>query len=405
MSESMTPRVFVSAVSSDLRSARKVVNDALTRIECLPIEESVFGTEYGPIREMIARKIESCQAVIHLVGRDYGGEPDSRTLPAGQPRRSWTQIEYDLAKEQKRKLYLLVCDDAFPFDSTAVPDPADKSALQLAHRQAVLADQHLWHTVRTLDELQRQIENLKVPLDVVRAELRRQQIRHRLVTSLVASAIVLVLVGVIYGVSQLGKKVEQTGGQVAAVGKDVKLAEKQVGELPGKIEEAQQETVRQLTDPAALAETIRKQIRATVEEKIKALPDEKGRGRRIAEIEQERDLALGRVEDLIKLIQEGLKEGASPVFQGATDILQKEGTDEALVYLDSRRRSTLDTARRHAEQAKTAQARAVAEKEQRNQTLGALVLEARSRAAGNQTPVATGSRTSRTSGRTGPRLV
>ena len=180
MSHPLIPRVFVSAASSDLRSARKVVNDALTRIECLPIEESVFGTEYGPIREMIARKIESCQAVIHLVGRDYGGEPDSRTLPAGQPRRSWTQIEYDLAKEQKpkQKLYLLVCDDVFPFDPLAIPEPADKTTQQLAHRQAVLADLPLWHTVRTLDELQRQIENLKVPLDEIRAELHRQQVRQ-----------------------------------------------------------------------------------------------------------------------------------------------------------------------------------------------------------------------------------
>ena len=94
MSQTLTPRVFVSAASSDLRSARQVVNAALTRIECLPIEESVFGTEYGPIRDMLARKIASCQAVIHLVGRDYGGEPAPQTLPAGQPLRSWTQTDY-----------------------------------------------------------------------------------------------------------------------------------------------------------------------------------------------------------------------------------------------------------------------------------------------------------------------
>lgn len=68
MTQSLTPRVFVSAVSSDLRSARKVVNDALTRIECLPVEESVFGTEYGEIREMISRKIKSCQAGMALPG-------------------------------------------------------------------------------------------------------------------------------------------------------------------------------------------------------------------------------------------------------------------------------------------------------------------------------------------------
>ena len=69
------PRVFVSAVSSDLRSARKVVNEALTQIHCLPVEESIAGTEYGRIRELLQRRIDPCDAVIHLVGRDYGGEP------------------------------------------------------------------------------------------------------------------------------------------------------------------------------------------------------------------------------------------------------------------------------------------------------------------------------------------
>ncbi len=164
MSQPITPRVFVSAVSSDLGSApggRRRVE----RIECLPVEESVFGTEYGPIRELLHRKIASCQAVVHLVGRDYGGEPDPQTLPVGQPRRSWTQIEYDLAKQLQKKLYILVCDDAFAFDSPTRPEPEEKADLQAAHRQAVLADEHLWHTVHDPDGLRRQVENLKVPLD------------------------------------------------------------------------------------------------------------------------------------------------------------------------------------------------------------------------------------------------
>ena len=134
MSQPITPRVFVSAVSSDLTSARRVVAEALTRIECLPVEEAVLGTEYGPIRDMLRRKIESCDAVVHVVGRDYGGEPDPQTRPAGQPRRSWTQIEYDLARQLRKKLYLLVCDDAFPYDSPPDPELADKAALQAAHR-------------------------------------------------------------------------------------------------------------------------------------------------------------------------------------------------------------------------------------------------------------------------------
>ncbi len=152
---------------------------------------------------------------------------------------------------------------------------------------------------------------------------------------------------------------------------------RQQQETEKRIEHAQDNIVQALTDPATLAETIRKQIHATADDKIKMLPDVRGRWQKVAEIEKERDLALGRVDDLIKLIQDGLKEGASPVFQRATEILQKEGTDEALAYLESSRPSTLELARRHADQAKTAQARAEVEKVQRNKTLQALVLEAK----------------------------
>ena len=82
---SVIPRVFVSAVSSDLPSARKVVNEALTQIDCLPVEESLAGTEYGRIRELLQRWIDPCDAVIHLVGRDYGGEPAPRSARVSGP--------------------------------------------------------------------------------------------------------------------------------------------------------------------------------------------------------------------------------------------------------------------------------------------------------------------------------
>ena len=369
MSQPITPRVFVSAASSDLGSARKVASDALMRIECLAVEESIFGTEYGVIREMLERKIASCQAVVHLVGRDCGGEPDPQTLPAGQSRRSWTQIEYDLAKQLKKKLYILVCEDAFPFDPRPHPEPDEKAALQIAHRQAVLADVCLWHTVHDTDQLRQQVENLKIPLDEVRDQLRRQQFRYRLQLGIVAAAVLLVSVGVISGLRQLGKKMDKTGGQVAAVGSDVKAVGTSVSKVKDQIEEAQQATVRQLTDPVALAASIRKQIEAAAQAKIAELPDEKGRWRKVAEIERERDVQIGRVDDLMRLIQDGLKEGASPVFQRATEILEQEGIDEALTYLENQRPATLETAKRHAE-------RAAAEKEQRNRALQALLLEA-----------------------------
>ena len=341
MSQPITPRVFVSAASSDLGSARKVVSDALTRIECLPVEESVFGTEYGPIREMLQRKIASCQAVVHLVGRDYGGEPDPQTLPGGQPRRSWTQIEYDLAQQLKKKLYILVCDDAFPFDPRPHPEPDEKAALQTAHREAVLADERLWHTVHDTDELRQQVENLKVPLDEVRDQLRRQQFRHRRQLGIVAAALLLVSVGVIYGLRQLGKKVDETGGQLSDVGKDVKKVDEGVAKLDetvATIPKATADEVRKLyEDPDVLTGKLKSHIRRRADEQIAEVRREAPSDwRKRDEIEKRRDQALGRVDEMVETIRKGLAGDPDPVFTEAARILTEKGVEEAIEYLESK---------------------------------------------------------------------
>ena len=322
MPENTTPNVFVSAVSSDLRNARKVVNESLNRIGCLPVEQSISGTEYGKVRDMIQRRIEECHAVVHLVGRDYGGEPNPKNLPEGQPRRSWTQIEYDIARQLKKRLYLFICDDQFPFALATDPPSDEKHGLQQAHRQAVVSENDLWYRILNEEELRRKIENLKVGLELVRDELQQEQL-------------------------------------------EIQHERKRVFE-----------TLSEFATPGVLAERIRREIRITADKQIKDLPEDSGRWKSLAEIENQRDIALKRVDNLCKLIEEQLKEGASLVFQRAAEILQKEGTDAALAYLGSRRASTLETARLHAAQAKAAQLHADAEKEERNKSLQGLVLEA-----------------------------
>jgi tetratricopeptide (TPR) repeat protein len=386
---SVVPRVFVSAVSSDLGTARKVVSEALTQIECLPVEESIAGTSYGRIREFLQRWIDPCDAVIHLVGHDYGGEPtegpfseafsDDAKYRATE-RRSWTQMEYDYAIEQNKKLYIIVCDDAFPFDPTDEPEPEQKTTLQADHRAAVLDGEHLWHTVKDFDELRRCVERLKLPLDNLRAELRRRQVRQRWFVGAITAAIVLLLVAAVFGLSRLGKKAEETGRDVASVVQDVNQVKDVVDELPARIDETAQETIRQLTNPEDLAASLRKRMEAAAEAKISAVPqDERGRWEKIAEIERRRDVQLNRFDDLVRLIQEGLKEGTSEVFQRAVEILsdpQQGGIDSAITYLESRRPSTLEIARRQARRVREKEEQVEAENEQRNRALQPLIMEA-----------------------------
>jgi tetratricopeptide (TPR) repeat protein len=285
-------------------------------------------------------------------------------------------MEYDYAVERNKKLYVIVCDEKFPFEPREQSEPQDKADLQAAHRKAVLAGEYLWLRVGTEEELRRAVERMKLPLDELRAELRRQQVRGRWFVGTIAAAIVLLLIGAIIGLSQLGRKVDDANQQVADVNEGVKDVKDTVGKLPEKIDESAQETVRQLTNPDALAASIRRQIEAAAKEKIDAVPkEESGRWEKIVEIERQRDVQLTQVDDLIQLIQDGLKEGATEVFLRAVEILndsQQGGVDAAIAYLETRRPTTFEIARRHAQ-------RAEREREQRNRALQALVLEAQLR--------------------------
>lgn len=374
----MAPRIFISSVSRELASARQLVANALTRLGYEPVWQDIFGTESGDLRQMLRDKIDGCQGLIHLVGFGYGAEPS--TLEPEFGRVSYTQFEFLYARARGKKTWLIFADEGCTRDHSIAeldlppesdhPDPAgyqaERRALQEAWRKRWLREGHLQHGAATDSDLELRVERLKDEFSLLRRAFQEWQ-RNVMLILLGIAALVLLSMGIGWYVS---------GKQQEAVEKiPEKVAEKTSEKVEQVIEHAMEKAVRALAQPAILADRIRQEIAAAAEKKIMSLPD-KGSGKLIAQIEAERDLALGRVDDLIKLIQAELKDGASPIFQRAIDIFQKEGTEETLAYLESRRTATLETARRHAEQAKSAQARATAEKEQRNKALQALVLEA-----------------------------
>ena len=82
------------------------------------------------LRDLIGR----CDAVIHLAGFHYGAEPPQR--PPGQRRRSYTQIEYDVARELKKPLYLFLAAENYESDKPSTQSDEEKE-LQLTHRRAI----------------------------------------------------------------------------------------------------------------------------------------------------------------------------------------------------------------------------------------------------------------------------
>jgi len=158
------PKVFISATSGDLRSARQIVKDALLTINCHPVEQTNFEPDYRTIADMLRGKISDCQALIHIAGNRYGAEPDPATLPPGTDRHSYTQMEYHIARQLGLRVYTFVLPDTYPYDvptdsdgQPVPPEAPEKTALQQQHRDFIRKDAHIRYTAANDLELRTHI--------------------------------------------------------------------------------------------------------------------------------------------------------------------------------------------------------------------------------------------------------
>ena len=152
--------VFISATTRDLASYRREIKDTLLSLQIFPIEEISFTRAYGPLKEMLRALIGRCDAVIHLAGFYYGAEPSQR--PSGEPRRSYTQIEYDVARELGRPIYLFLATEEF--DNTETPTQTDEEKnLQFAHRQAIQTCGDLYYWFASTEQVANRVKELRFP--------------------------------------------------------------------------------------------------------------------------------------------------------------------------------------------------------------------------------------------------
>jgi len=144
---SSVPKVFISATSRDLRSYRLALRDALlTGGEVLPVIQEHFPPGYGAVRELLSREIGACEAVICLVGEAFGMAPQDR------PERSYTQLEYDLARELQRRYYVFITADGWQPDEPP-ENSADQEDRQRRHRAAVSGSDDAYTPFVTREEL------------------------------------------------------------------------------------------------------------------------------------------------------------------------------------------------------------------------------------------------------------
>ncbi len=210
---SAPPKVFISATSDDLRSARKVVEQALIKSQCLPVEQSNFHPDWRTLEDLDRKKIEECQALIHLVGWRYGAEPDPDALPPGTPRRSYTQLEYHVGRrlqtdlgDPRFRVYVFLCPQGFPFDPEPEAEPEEKRALQIEHRRLLERSPYRYDIPADDGELEKAVLAMREEVfaiqqeqEEVRTEVRRAR-KSILGVLTVVLLLVLVLGGGIYAV-------------------------------------------------------------------------------------------------------------------------------------------------------------------------------------------------------------
>jgi hypothetical protein len=154
-------RIFVSATTRGLESYRRLAIESLRKRGYEVDDQAVFNLTFLGINEKVRQRIEACDAVVCLIGLAYGGKPSE--WPADQPRRSYTQWEYDFARELNKAVYLLLADETTPFD----PDPRKSESktvrqLQLRYRTEVMRNRD-WAPFASKDQLRAELAELRFP--------------------------------------------------------------------------------------------------------------------------------------------------------------------------------------------------------------------------------------------------
>jgi Domain of unknown function (DUF4062) len=163
-------RVFISAVTRELGSVRKLVKKGLEDNDYHAVEQDNFPPDYRDLIDKIRERINSCDAVVHIAGVCYGAEPAQR--PADAPRRSYTQLEYDIAIELDKPVYVFLTGDKFPTDPHK-PEPPGLRELQAAHRQRLTSNGQDCNPTDSREQLDQKIRSLQLKVEGLADELQK----------------------------------------------------------------------------------------------------------------------------------------------------------------------------------------------------------------------------------------
>ena len=359
----MKPRIFISAVTAELGTTRQLVANELTRLGYDPVWEDIFGSEPGDLLQVLRDLIDSCDGLIHLVGRGYGAEPSQPDPKTG--RVSYTQYEFLYAGEKwknpkERRTWLIFVGDGCtrdtPPDRLDLPrdpahvDPAgyqaERRGMQEVWRQRLETGAHLFHKAANDDQIRLRINELNPEFGKLWRSFRMWQ---KQVLGFGAAAVLLLGI-VLVGQAWLNR-------DVGAVKQDTTKLKNITGEIQTTATDLKTTTesgLKTITEQLAALkpEDIKAQLRRTIEEtyqqqlqeaeKLTAFDKRDEAKKSAAEMRERR---LGQVDEFLKSITSTIQSGeASPEFLELTRVIQEEGVDRALAYIASKESRLLDEA-------------------------------------------------------------
>ena len=314
----MKPRIFLSSASRELKTVRQLVANTLTALGYEPVWQDIFDTSSDDIRPMLRNKIDSCSAVLQIVGDAYGAEPPKPDDEFG--RVSYTQYEMLYAKSKGKRVYYLIAQDDLPRDASceeidvphddspeAIEDAARRAGLQAAYRDQILAAEQVYYPVGNHSETELSVRRMRDDLAKMRRRFRGWMIG-------VSAALILIIGGIawqLYSFSQIKEYIANS--------------DRMRGQIVRLIDE---------TYELAIA-------------KSKELKSWRDRDEAVKLAQQQRDDNLERVDEYLNSIVAPIESGlASPESIEFARVLEQEGADEAIAFIAAQKKQILRSAER-----------------------------------------------------------